>query len=302
MTPSLWSRLRYSPFVANVIVTRRCNLACSYCNEFDRTSAPVAVALLEERLEQLRRLGTFGISISGGEPTMHPDLPRVIARCRALGFLRTGLISNGLLLTPALIKALGDAGLQELQLSIDGVHANATTQKVLDNLRKRLAWLREHARFRVTVSGVIGACPPAEVAAVIDCAEQLGFTPRLLIIHDESGRLAATTDELQAFERLSARIPRTWMDFVDYRSRLIRDGRAPFKCRAGSRYLYVDEDGLVSWCSQTRATWSKPLADYTADDLRAQFHAHKPCQDACTLGCVRSASQLDGWRTQLGST
>ena len=38
---------------------------------------------------------------------------------------------------------------------------------------------------------------------------------------------------------------------------------APFKCRAGSRYLYIDEFGNVNWCSQTRTVWSKPLANYT---------------------------------------
>jgi MoaA/NifB/PqqE/SkfB family radical SAM enzyme len=300
MAPPLLTRLRYSPFVANLIVTRRCNLACGYCNEYDRDSEPVAVELLEERLLRLRALGTFGISLSGGEPTLHPELVRIVRRCRALGFLRTGLISNGMLLTPALIRALGDAGLQELQLSIDGAHANATTEKVLDHLHKRLGWLRDHARFRVTVSGVVGACPPAEVAAVIDAAERMGFVPRLGIAHDETGRLAASRDDLSAYDALARRLPRTWMDFVDHRRALIRDGRAPFKCRAGSRYLYVDEEGHVSWCSQTRGAWSKPLADYTVDDLRAQFHSYKPCQDACTLGCVRSASQLDGWRAQAG--
>jgi len=302
MKPSLLERIGYSPFVANLIVTRRCNLACGYCNEYDRTSAPVPADVLEERLGQLRALGTFGISLSGGEPTLHPELARVVLRCRALGFVRTGMITNGLLVTPALIRALNHAGLQELQISIDGVHPNATTEKVLRNLKKRLGELREHARFGVTVSGVIGACPPGEVAEVIDYAEKLGFVPRVLVVHDESGRMKPSPEELRVFRRLTRRLPRTWMDFVDYRGALLRDGRAPFKCRAGSRYLYVDEDGLVSWCSQTRAAFAKPLADYTVDDLRAQFYAYKPCQDACALGCVRSASQLDGWRKQAAAT
>ncbi|HEX6839136.1 MAG TPA: radical SAM protein [Polyangia bacterium] len=298
MTLPLLTRLRYSPFVANVIVTRRCNLACGYCDEYDSVSAPVAVDVLEERLARLRALGTFGISLSGGEPTLHPELVRIVRSCRALGFVRTGIISNGMTLTPSLIRALGDAGLQELQLSLDGVHANSTTEKVLDRLHKRLGWLREHARFRVTVSGVVGACPADEVQQIIDTVESMGFVPRLGIAHDATGQIAASTADLRAYRSAVSRLPRTWMDFVDHRRALLRDGRAPFKCRGGSRYLYVDEDGLVSWCSQTRAAWSKPLGEYTVDDLRAQFHSYKPCQDACTLGCVRSASQLDGWRTQ----
>src|SRR5437762_2520083 len=167
MLPNLFFRLRYSPFLAQMVVIRRCNLACGYCSEFDKTSEPVPVELLEERIEKLRELGTFGISLTGGEPTLHPDLPRLIRKCRKLRFLRTGMISNGFFLRPQMIQALNDAGLQEMQISIDGVHRNATTEKVLDNLKPRLLALREHARFRVTVSGVIGAAPPEEAEEVV---------------------------------------------------------------------------------------------------------------------------------------
>src|SRR6266704_791095 len=129
------SRLGYSPFLAQMVIIRRCNLSCGYCSEYDKVSNPVPLPVLVERLQKLKSLGTFGISLTGGEPTLHPDLPRLIRKCRQLGFLRTGMISNGLLLRPQLIQALNEAGLQEMQISIDGVHANITTEKVLDNLK-----------------------------------------------------------------------------------------------------------------------------------------------------------------------
>ena len=78
--------------------------------------------------------------------------------------------------------------------------------------------------------------------------------------------------------------------------RLIEHGRAPFKCRAGSRYLYVDEHGVVSWCSQTRGEFARPLAEYTWHDLREQFHTIKPCNTHCTVGCVHRVSTMDFWR------
>ena len=84
-----------------------------------------------------------------------------------------------------MIEKLNAAGLQEMQISIDGVRRNETTEKVLDNLKKRLLALREHARFRVTVSGVIGAAPPNEAEEVIAFARELGFTPRVLLVHDQ---------------------------------------------------------------------------------------------------------------------
>ena len=78
-----------------MVIIRRCNLSCGYCSEFDKTSDPVPVEVLEKRLEKLKALGTFGISLTGGEPTLHPNLPRLIRKCRELRFFRTGMISNG---------------------------------------------------------------------------------------------------------------------------------------------------------------------------------------------------------------
>ena len=80
---------------------------------------------------------------------------------------------------------------------------------------------------------------------------------------------------------------------------LIAHGRAPFRCRAGSRYLYVDEHGKVGWCSQTRGAFERDLEAYSYKDLEEQFHTAKSCSDGCTVGCVRSASVYDRWRPQL---
>ena len=189
--PGIFSRLRYSPFLAQLVIIRRCNLSCSYCSEYDKVSEPVPTEVLEERLRKLKSLGTFGISLTGGEPTLHPQLPDLIRKCRKLGFFRTGMISNGFFLRPELIEALNEAGLQEMQISIDGVQANDTTQKVLANLKKRLQWLREYARFRVIVSGVLGACPPREAEEVLSFARQMGFVPRVLLIHDNERSVEA---------------------------------------------------------------------------------------------------------------
>jgi MoaA/NifB/PqqE/SkfB family radical SAM enzyme len=300
MPPNLFFRLRYSPFLAQMVVIRRCNLSCGYCSEFDKTSDPVPFEILTRQLEKLRELGTFGISLTGGEPTLHPDLPLLIRKCRELGFFRTGMITNGFFLKPELIEKLNAAGLQEMQISIDAVRRNETTEKVLDNLKKRLLALRDHARFRVTVSGVIGAAPPNEAEEVVAFARELGFTPRVLLVHDNNGQLKLGPDEVKAFQRIVDTLPKNWTDFSSYRKRLVRDGSAPFKCRAGSRYLYIDEFGNVNWCSQTRTVWSKPLANYTREDLREQFNSYKSCNKTCTLGCARSASHLDKWRSQHG--
>ena len=62
--------------LAHIIPMRRCNLACGYCNEYDQTSKPVPLDVMKRRLDKLAELGTSIVTISGGEPMMHPELDR----------------------------------------------------------------------------------------------------------------------------------------------------------------------------------------------------------------------------------
>ena len=47
--------------------------------------------------------------------------------------------------------------------------------------------------------------------------------------------------------------------------------RSDWRCRAGSRYLYICENGLVHYCSQQRGFPATPLAEYTRDDVKRYF-------------------------------
>src|SRR5215469_4007288 len=71
------------PLLAHIIPMRRCNLACTYCNEFDDFSKPVPIEEMYRRIDKLGALGTAVVTISGGEPLMHPELDDVIRRIRA---------------------------------------------------------------------------------------------------------------------------------------------------------------------------------------------------------------------------
>jgi len=296
-----YRRLRYSPFLCHLVVTRRCNLKCGYCHEFDRTSAPVPADELRRRIDKVARLGSFGLEFSGGEPLLHPEITELVAHARPYGFTRLGMISNAFLLKRETVERLNAAGLTQMQVSVDGVRPNEITVKVLDRLRKRLQLLARHARFKVVLSGVVGSqVPSGEVEQVIRFARDHGFRPRVLLIHDAEGQLALAPAQLQAYRKAQRMIGRHYRNVFDYQERLIKGKTAPFKCRSGSRYLYIDEGGVVRWCSQQREECGKPLLDYTHDDLRDQFYTFKDCHERCTIGCARSCSSMDRLFAQHG--
>src|SRR5690554_7762361 len=81
-----------------LIVTRRCNLACGYCNEFDAVSRPVPFDDLVRRIDHL--VDVLGVTIMdflGGEPLLHPRLTELVAHARSRGCW-TNNVTNGLIL------------------------------------------------------------------------------------------------------------------------------------------------------------------------------------------------------------
>src|SRR5438552_15866285 len=132
------------PILVHLVPMRRCNLACAYCNEYDGVSQPVPLELMRRRLDKLADLGTSMITISGGEPLMHPDLDAMIARMRERGVI-SSLITNGYYLSRARIERLTEAGLDYLQVSIDNVEPDEVSMKSLRLLEPKLRWLAEHA-------------------------------------------------------------------------------------------------------------------------------------------------------------
>jgi uncharacterized radical SAM superfamily Fe-S cluster-containing enzyme len=125
------------PIMAHIIPIRRCNLACAYCNEYDTYSKPVPLDTIRHRLALLGKLKTGVVTLSGGEPLLHPDLDDIIRAIRQHATL-AGLITNGYLLTAERIQRLNDAGLDYLQISIDNVMPDDVSKKSLKVLDKKL--------------------------------------------------------------------------------------------------------------------------------------------------------------------
>lgn len=286
------------PILAHLIPIRRCNLACSYCNEFDNFSKPVPTETMFQRADDLARLGTTIVTLSGGEPLLHPDLDAIIRHIRSRGII-AGMITNGYLLTAERIHRLNRAGLDHLQISIDNVMPDDVSKKSLKVLDKKLQLLAEHALFHVNINSVVGGGirNPEDALVVGRRALELGFTSTMGIIHDGDGQLRPLAEREQAVFQELKKLQKSNYSRINYFQDAIANGQTNnWKCRAGSRYLYVCEDGLVHYCSQQRGYPGKPLSEYTVEDIRREYRTVKSCAPSCTVSCVHQVSYFDSWR------
>ena len=292
------------PYMAHIVPMRRCNLACTYCNEFDDFSKPVDIDEMRRRIGELGRLGTSVITISGGEPLLHPELDEVIRAIRKTGAI-AGMITNGYLLMPDRIHRLNKAGLDHMQISIDNVMPDEVSKKSLKVLDAKLRMLAEHADFHVNINSVVGGGieHPEDALTVSKRALELGFSSTIGIIHDGSGQLKplgqrerAVWDEVRRLTR------RSYSRFNHFQEAIANGQPNDWRCRAGSRYLYVCENGLVHYCSQQRGFPAIPIADYTTERVKREFVTEKSCAPNCTISCVHQVSYIDHWRAPQNSS
>jgi organic radical activating enzyme len=296
----------YQPVAAHLIPTRRCNLSCTYCNEFDDISQPVPTRDVLRRVDLLSALGTSIVTLSGGEPLLHPDLDAIVAAIRQRGMIAT-LITNGYLLTADRITRLNRAGLDHLQISVDNVMPDDVSKKSLKVLDQKLQHLARYADFDVTINVVVGSAVrrPNDALVVTRRAAALGFSTTVGIIHDHHGQLLPLNDEQRGVLDTIAGMGASLFDFANYSrfQKNLSEGRPnTWQCRAGSRYLYVCEDGLVHWCSQQRGYPGTPLEQYGREDLEREYHTVKTCAPFCTVGCVHRIAQVDELRDQPRQT
>jgi len=292
------------PVLAQIVPARFCNLSCAYCNEYDKVSEPVPLEEMCRRIDHLGRLGTAMIGISGGEPLTHPQLDEIIRRIRRTGAI-AGIITNGYLLNVARIERLNRAGLDHLQISIDNLEPDEVSKKSLKVLDKKLEMLAQYAEFHVNINSVVGGGfkNPNDALVIGRRALALGFESTIGIIHDGSGQLKPLKDdEARVYFEMTNRRKTNYARFDKFQEAIAEGRPNDWRCRAGSRYLYICEDGLVHYCSQQRGYPGVPLAEYTAADVKREFLTAKSCAPNCTIGCVHRISYIDHWRAPQTST
>ena len=289
-----------APMDAQLIVTRRCNLSCGYCSEYDNVSQPVPVEDLRRRIDALHQLGSANITLLGGEPLMHPEIAEIVVIAGQKS--NVSLVTNGFLLRNGIIESLNQAGLNNLTVSIDTLHADPSRyiQKSLRSLRTRLERLRNLAKFDVHVTAVLCESSKDDFMELINEIKTFGFRMSVNLIHNAKGYVTIGGDEYldlyESFYRDGK--PFTYLDY-EYGKKLLQGERPDWKCRAGARYLYVDEHGKVQLCASQMGRLGIPIEEYTSKDLDEQARTYKGCEEGCSVGCAFRCSLLDNDKPQF---
>lgn len=224
---NIFKRFLYAPFNVQLVVTRQCNLACAYCHEFDHSSEPVPYELLIQRLEKLYELGAFSVTLTGGEPLLHPDIFKVVEYANRR-FWGVWMITNGYLLKKESILALNHVGLDRMQLSLDSLIPNRSSVKAYTRLKNHLRLLEKYAKFKIHINVVIGTDTTEHVLQLIRAISKLGFKTTFAFIHDGKGEIQLKNEHITCFQAANKIRKASLWDFnTIFQQHFIKYGKSP---------------------------------------------------------------------------
>lgn len=141
------------PDIVGIEITRVCNLTCPHCYTAAgrRLMNELTTPELQSLIDQLIAIGPpRAIGWTGGEPLLREDLYELVEHAFARGKIRSGVTTNGLLLTPERARRLRDGGAFAIQISVDG----STPER---NARMRNATIEDFATILAAMKAVKGA-------------------------------------------------------------------------------------------------------------------------------------------------
>ncbi len=276
------------PIWAQLNITYKCNLDCSYCSEYDNSKDHVPYSDLTSRIDKIKSLGALHTDLIGGEPLLHPDLIPLMKYVTGHG-MTTGMTTNGFLLTEEKLGELIDAGMGRIQMSVDALKPKEGVPKSLKTLRKKIEMVARHPIwFRVNT--VICDETIDEVEEVAKTCWDLGVAINFSVVHDH-GRLVKMANTPRFLERVewlknqkqNGKPISTPFYLIDYYERALTGKPMEWTCQAGNKCFYVSAEGNFQFCYHVPSR--RKLADVTRDEI-AGYRGKKGCEENCGVDCV----------------
>ncbi|WP_216216646.1 sporulation killing factor system radical SAM maturase [Amycolatopsis aidingensis] len=168
----------YLPLNASLQLTNGCNLRCSFC--YASSGDPFASECSADDwtgvLERLATAGVAAVTLTGGEPTIVPEFPRILATASAL-IDNVDIFTNGLAWSEAAVDFAAALGNVRIQVSVDGraEHHDLLRGKA-GSYRRALGTIRRLTDAGVTVFVAMTVTPAnyADVGVVIEQVAEAG--------------------------------------------------------------------------------------------------------------------------------
>lgn len=148
------------PIIAHLAITHACNMNCQYCsvkNVHRQIKNGLPTEAYKKMIDKLVQMGTFQIGLTGGEPTTRPDLVDLV-RYIAGKKVACNLTTNGYQVSEKLVQELKEAGLTQVQISLDSyrkeIHEKYRTKGSFDRAIQTAKLFKKHG-FIVGVDTVV---------------------------------------------------------------------------------------------------------------------------------------------------
>ncbi|MEW6737083.1 MAG: radical SAM protein [Acidobacteriota bacterium] len=276
--------LMQQPFDVQIQVTNRCNMKCSFCDFWPNGAKPqeeLCIVEFKRLSAELSKLGTFIVSLEGGEPFVRPDLVEIVRAFsdRHLVFLYT----NGWYVDKKIAQALFDAGLTQIGVSIDYPDAQRhDTKRVLPGCFEK-AWqaidafrtIAPHGGRQVHVITVLMKDNQYDIEELLKLSASHGVGHYITLLSTHGYRRGRGQDFLpdQPVSEKLLELRRRYSNFLvfqDYLNKIdtfINGGQMP-TCQAGKQTFNIDHLGYVSACIEKI---DKPVGNIRTESLESIY-------------------------------
>ncbi len=251
--------LRRMPRLVNLEITKRCNARCTFCACWHEGKSEE----LDDYAPVIKKFKPVVVSVSGGEPLMRKDCAELMRKLRPYCHY-LGIITNGALLNDKTARALADAGVNHISISLDYFGAKHDEMRQVKGLYDHLATTipRLAAKgYRLVLNTVIMESNLEQILPLAYQAKEWGVAVSYssycsLKKDDRDGMIGAQrytqlkhiVDEIKVLKRKLGNIKNSDY-YLDGIPRYFRDGSMG-NCKAGIRWVQVTPDGYVKQCSE----------------------------------------------------
>jgi len=318
------------PMWTHLWVTRRCNLNCGYCYVHDENYPEMNTVDMKRAIKHIKDvLGCHLIAIMGGEPLIRKDLPELISYMTDNN-IYSFLTTNGTLLNEKMLYKLGEAELDFLEISIDGVGESNVSKKsgkkIVSNLKTAIDIALNIYNIELSINMTITKQNYKEFDRLVRLISGKGISITIgLYIPDMTSNknlkddpLAFTTSEdLIILNNLANKIIKLkkkgffiaivnsyykkWVSFMENCIKLQNNRnniKNLWKCQPGFNFLEVDCDGRIRYCSYLNKSIDSTLTIFDLDN--GYYEKLKPeiqnmlkfCNFRCFADCFFQVSWI----------